>query len=84
MDELGQINPALALPAYRQSMRRDDSEKARLRTLVEGRGAADNGIRGDVVAPQPSSGIGRRATAALTGSSRVEPDGIEPSTSCLQ
>ncbi len=35
-DEMGHTDPALALRVYRQSMRRDDGEKERLRVLVEG------------------------------------------------
>lgn len=34
MDEMGHTDPALALRVYRQSMRRDDGEKDRLRALV--------------------------------------------------
>ncbi len=36
MDEMGHTDPALALRVYRQSMRRDDGEKGRLRLLIEG------------------------------------------------
>jgi integrase len=36
MDELGHTDAGLALRIYRQSMRRDDGEKAMLQTLVEG------------------------------------------------
>jgi integrase len=36
MDEMGHTDPALALKVYRQSMRRDDGEKARLQAMVEG------------------------------------------------
>ena len=54
MDELGHTDPALALRVYRQSMRRDEGEKARLRALVEGRDVADSGIRGPATAdPTP-------------------------------
>jgi integrase len=35
MDEMGHSDPALALRIYRQSMRRDKGEKARLRALIE-------------------------------------------------
>jgi integrase len=41
MDEMGHTDPALALRVYRQTMRRDLGEKARLKALVEG-GAIDN------------------------------------------
>jgi integrase len=36
MDDMGHTNPALALSVYRQSMRRGEDEKRRLRALVEG------------------------------------------------
>jgi integrase len=36
MDEMGHTDPALALRVYRQTMRRGEDEKARLRALVEG------------------------------------------------
>jgi integrase len=35
MDEMGHTDPGLALRVYRQSMRRDEDEKAALRRLVE-------------------------------------------------
>jgi integrase len=37
MDEMGHTDPGLALRVYRQSMRRDEDEKAALRRLVEGK-----------------------------------------------
>lgn len=37
MDEMGHTDPALALRIYRQSMRRDEDEKAKLKALIEGR-----------------------------------------------
>jgi integrase len=37
MDEMGHTDPALALRVYRQTMRRGDEEKTRLRELVEGK-----------------------------------------------
>jgi len=39
-DELGDTDPTLALSIYAQSMKRDDGERARLRTLVNGSAAA--------------------------------------------
>jgi integrase len=36
MDEMGHTDPALALAVYRQTMRRDEGEKAALRAIVEG------------------------------------------------
>jgi integrase len=36
MDEMGHTDPALSLAVYRQSMRRDEGEKERLRALVDG------------------------------------------------
>jgi integrase len=36
MDEMGHTDPALALHAYRQAMRRGEAEKTALRRLVEG------------------------------------------------
>jgi len=36
MDEMGHTDPALALRVYRQSMRRDEGEKDRLRALIDG------------------------------------------------
>lgn len=50
MDEMGHTDPAFTLRVYRQSMRRDDSEKARLRALVEGADLALIGIRTDAPA----------------------------------
>lgn len=46
MDEMGHTDPALALRVYRQSMRRDEGEKAQLRALIEGVELANNGQRG--------------------------------------
>jgi len=45
MDEMGHTDPALALRVYRQTMRRGDDEKARLRALVEGTEVAVGGSR---------------------------------------
>ena len=45
MDEMGHTDPALALAIYRQAMRRDDGDKDRLRTLVEGSQLANIGQR---------------------------------------
>ncbi len=45
MDEMGHTDPALALRVYRQSMRRDQGEKDRLRALVDGVHLANNGQR---------------------------------------
>ncbi len=36
LDEMGHIDPALALRVYRQAMRRGDGEKVALKALVEG------------------------------------------------
>ena len=36
MDEMGHTDPGLALRVYRQTMRREDDERARLQALVEG------------------------------------------------
>jgi hypothetical protein len=36
MDEMGHADPGLALRIYRQAMRRDDTERAKLKALVEG------------------------------------------------
>jgi integrase len=36
MDEMGHSDPELALRVYRQAMRRDDGEREKLRTLVDG------------------------------------------------
>jgi integrase len=46
MDEMGHTDPALALAIYRQSMRRDEGDKDRLRALVEGGELAVIGTRG--------------------------------------
>lgn len=54
MDELGHTDPGLALRVYRQSMRRDEGDKARLRALVEGHELAEIGRRGDVAAESAS------------------------------
>jgi integrase len=43
MDEMGHTHPGLALRIYRQSMRREQGEKDRLRALVEGDVLADIG-----------------------------------------
>jgi integrase len=43
MDEMGHTDPGLALRVYRQSMRRDENEKAALRRLVEGSVLPANG-----------------------------------------
>jgi len=50
MDELGHTDPALALRVYRQSMRRDGDDKARLRALVEGGEVARTTMRHELVA----------------------------------
>ncbi len=47
MDEMGHTDPALALRIYRQSMRRDEGEKARLRALVDGGQSANIGQRAE-------------------------------------
>lgn len=54
MDEMGHTDPGLALRVYRQAMRRDESEKARLRALVDGVDWADMGRRADSGAQQPA------------------------------
>jgi hypothetical protein len=36
MDEMGHSDPALALRIYRQSMRRDNTERVTLRDLITG------------------------------------------------
>ena len=41
MDEMGHTDPSLVLRVYRQTMRRDDDEKTRLRALVEGGAMAE-------------------------------------------
>jgi integrase len=46
MQELGHTDPALALRVYAQAMRRDESETARLRALVDSAHWADMGRRG--------------------------------------
>jgi integrase len=45
MDEMGHTDPALALRVYRQSMRRGEDEKTRLRALIEGSQLAVIGSR---------------------------------------
>jgi integrase len=56
MDEMGHTDPALALRVYRQSMRRGDDEKRRLRALVDGVEptgiSADSGRRGTDMADE--------------------------------
>ena len=42
MDEMGHTDPELALRVYRQAMRRDEQERARLQALVEGGGFRPN------------------------------------------
>lgn len=56
MDEMGHTDPALALRVYRQSMRRDQGEKDRLRALIEGVELADNGQRTFVAADASKAG----------------------------
>jgi integrase len=53
MDEMGHTDPALALRIYRQSMRRDDGEKSRLRALIE---AADGPAEVAVIGRQAEDG----------------------------
>jgi hypothetical protein len=36
MDEMGHADPGLGLRIYRQAMRRDEAERAKLRALIEG------------------------------------------------
>jgi len=45
MAELGHTDPGLALRLYAQAMRRDESQKAQLRALVEGAAWANMGQR---------------------------------------
>jgi hypothetical protein len=45
IDEVGHTDPALALRVYRQAMRRDQPERARLSALVEGADWANMGHR---------------------------------------
>ncbi|HEX4435579.1 MAG TPA: tyrosine-type recombinase/integrase [Solirubrobacteraceae bacterium] len=42
MDEMGHSDPALALRIYRQSMRRDEGEKTKLRVLLDAKTPAQN------------------------------------------
>ncbi len=51
MDEMGHTDPALALRVYRQSMRRDEGEKARLRGLIEGGGRSAHNPHLQVAVP---------------------------------
>jgi hypothetical protein len=48
MDEMGHADPGLALCVYRQSMRREEHEKAALRALIEGSVLAANGSTGEI------------------------------------
>ncbi|HXM86140.1 MAG TPA: tyrosine-type recombinase/integrase [Solirubrobacteraceae bacterium] len=57
MDELGHTDPALALRVYRQSMRRGEDEKAKLRRLVEGAVSADDGRRDENTAEAEDAGL---------------------------
>ena len=52
MNEMGHTDPALALKVYAQAMRRDESERAQLRALVEGDQKAFIGIRGTEALPE--------------------------------
>jgi integrase len=52
MDEMGHTDPALALRVYRQAMRRDEGEKAKLRALVEGGQLAFRGNQGEIEAQE--------------------------------
>jgi integrase len=52
MDDLGHTDPKLAMTVYRQSMRRDEGERDRLRALVEG---ARIGSDGSEAASEPAT-----------------------------
>ena len=56
MDEMGHTDPALALRVYAQSMRRDESERAKLRALVDGAIVANSGQRDEIEATNLTSG----------------------------
>jgi hypothetical protein len=45
MAEMGHTDPALALKVYAQAMRRDESQQAQLRALLEGADWANMGER---------------------------------------
>jgi integrase len=47
MDEMGHTDPGLALRVYRQAMRREDTEKAALKALIDGAELADSGRRAE-------------------------------------
>jgi integrase len=51
MDEMGHTDPGLALRVYRQAMRRDEGEKARLGALVEGSALTVEASEGAVAVP---------------------------------
>jgi hypothetical protein len=53
MAEMGHTDPGLALKVYAQAMRRDESQQAQLRALVEG---ADWSNMGERDADAPSDG----------------------------
>ena len=44
-DEIGHTDPGLALRVYRQTVRRGEDEKARLRALIDGAEMAEIGRR---------------------------------------
>jgi integrase len=53
MDEMGHTDPALALRVYRQAMRREEGQRAQLRTLVQGGIVAFGGIRDENQSARP-------------------------------
>jgi hypothetical protein len=85
MGQIGHADPTFTLRVYAHMMRRGEDEKARLRALVEGQHWASAGTSGVPGIDTPEDDAGRDAESpAIAGLSAVEPDGIEPTTSCLQ
>jgi integrase len=85
MGQLGHADPKFTLRVYAHMMRRGEDEKARLRALVEGVEWAPMGTSGVPGIDEAENHTARDAgNPAVAGLSPMEPDGIEPTTSCLQ
>jgi hypothetical protein len=86
MEQLGHSDARLTLRIYARAMRQDEGERERLQALVDG---ISLGTIGHQTPSKPARGVRATRTSApknlqFAGSSRVEPAGLEPATSCLQ
>jgi len=86
MEQIGHADPRVTLRIYARTMRRDATEQAQLRALVQGQSL---GTKRHWAIEMPNSFASRTPilepeTALEQALPAMEPTGIEPVTSCLQ